>query len=65
MVDGSLLLIAAKPWVAPTEQLFIYQMSAVALLIGGVGVIITAMLALETSDTAEDVEDLVREHDQS
>lgn len=43
------------------EPLLIYEMSAFALVFGGMGIVITAVLALETSDTANTVDDLIEQ----
>lgn len=42
-----------------SEPPLIYQMSAFALLFAGLGLLVTAVLAIESSDTSEDVDFLV------
>lgn len=41
------------------EPLLIYQMSAFALVLAGVGLIITAVLAVEETDEADNIDELV------
>lgn len=48
-----------------SEPFLVYEMSAFALVFAGMGVVITAVLALETSDTADTVDDLIEQEGES
>ena len=56
MIDLGLVLAFGWPIFAKQEPPLIYEMSAAALVFGGIGVVVTAVLAEDTGDAADEVE---------
>lgn len=56
MTDLGVLLSLIWPLVARGEPPLIYEMSALALVFGGIGVIVTAVLAKDAEDASDEVE---------
>ena len=55
MTDLGVVLAVAWPLIARSEPPLVYEMSALALIFGGIGVVVTAKLAEDTtSDSAEE-----------
>ena len=56
MLDLGIIFAVGWPVIAPSEPPLIYEMSALALIFGGIGVIVTGVLAEDTGEAADEVE---------
>lgn len=50
MTDLGIVLAVAWPGIARSEPPLVYEMSAIALIFGGIGVVVTAKLAEDTTE---------------
>ncbi len=50
MTDLGMILAIAWPIIARSEPPIVYEMSAIALVFGGIGVVVTAKLAEDTTE---------------